>query len=152
MAWRLNSEHICSVCLICYFSPLVYRIKSWLQITPMKIIQLGLAIQHPQLRSAFEQLFREETQIELLFSAENETQLFNQTPKLNPSIIILDSELHFPNILSTIKKLSLDYSNLQLIILTPEIDPYITALYTEAGASKTLPYSVDYEVLIDFIK
>lgn len=118
----------------------------------MKIIQLGLAIQHPQLRSAFEQLFREETQIQLLFSAENETQLFNLLHKLNPSIIILDSELQSPNILFTIKKLSSDYSNAQLIILTPEIDPFIIAVYTEAGASKTLPYSVDYEVLIDFIK
>lgn len=100
----------------------------------MKTIKIGLVDDHNLFREGIKALLSSVKTIEMVLEAENGQDLFNRLETRVPDLVLLDLDMKEMNGIETTKRLSQDYPDMKIIILTMHKEERIIAYMMEIGA------------------
>ena len=100
----------------------------------MKTIKIGLVDDHNLCREGIKALLSSVKTVEMVLEAENGQDLFTQLKTHVPDLVLLDLDMEEMNGIETTKRLSQDYPDLKIIILTMHKEERMIAYMMEIGA------------------
>lgn len=100
----------------------------------MRTIKIGLVDDHNLFREGIKALLSSVKTVEMVLEAENGQDLFTQLKTRVPDLVLLDLDMEEMNGIETTKRLSQDYPDLKIIILTMHKEERMIAYMMEIGA------------------
>lgn len=117
----------------------------------MQKIKLGIAEDHKQYRETIISLLSLEKNIEVIFEAENGSDLLQKLKYHQVDIILLDYQMPMLNGLETLKQVRNKYPKIKTIINTSSDVVILESEFINLGANAFLLKDEDFEILTSMI-
>jgi len=117
----------------------------------MKKIKIILVDDHNIVRDGFKNLLMNLPDIKVIGEAGTGAELFNILQKMQPDILLMDISLPKMSGIVITEKLSREYPEIKVIMLTANVDDEAVFDSFKAGALGYLPKNIQYDELIDAI-
>ena len=118
----------------------------------MKKIKIVLVDDHNIVRDGFKNLLMNLPDIKVVGEAATGADLFNLLKKIEPDILLMDISLPKMTGIVITEKLSREYPEIKVIMLTANVDDESVFESFKAGALGYLPKNIQYDELIEAIK
>jgi len=118
----------------------------------MKKIKIVLVDDHNIVRDGFKNLLMNLPDIKVVGEAATGADLFNLLKKIEPDILLMDITLPKMTGIVITEKLSREYPEIKVIMLTANVDDESVFESFKAGALGYLPKNIQYDELIEAIK
>jgi len=118
----------------------------------MNKIKIVLIDDHNIVRDGLKILLMNLPDIEVIGEASNDTELFELLISSNPDILLMDIALPDISGITLTKKISLEYPDIKVIMLTANVDDESIFNSFKAGALGYLPKNILQEELVEAIK
>lgn len=113
----------------------------------MKQIKIAVAEKHDQLRDVLSSVLRSNSEFQIAFDSPGSFDLLDQLCKVEVDVLLLSSRLLSFNAIDLLKLIRSheSFSNLKIIILTSELEPFIFKKAAEYGANSLIQEHIDLE-------
>lgn len=117
----------------------------------MQNIKLAIADDHKQYREVLVKLLSHEKNMQVIFEAENGTDLLQKLESKPVDVILLDYQMPVMNGFEALKKIRIKFPHIKTIINTSNDTTLLEQEFKNAGADAFLLKDADFEILTSII-